>query len=233
MLHCKVVSHWLPPNPEWSLHKSINKTKQCRNFMGFTIKLISSITVTSYLARWLLKSPTFRLFTQPFVQGQIKENQSSASMAFVRGIHRWPMNSPHKGPVTRKIFPFNDVIMESCTGFRLFLHCFVVAFVVCLFVLESILHTFFRVPVPIDDTYMGYIVSDEYYETYLAISASWSCPHHPRHNMVLTNSRANRPICEPRDRFQHKCPHGCNPNGQTEWCRPGSGSVRRSSAIWY
>ena len=27
------------------------------------------------------------------------------------GIHRWPMNCPHKGPVTRKMFPFDDVIM--------------------------------------------------------------------------------------------------------------------------
>ena len=30
---------------------------------------------------------------------------------FVRGIHRWPVNSPHKGPVTRKMFPFDDVIL--------------------------------------------------------------------------------------------------------------------------
>ena len=40
-----------------------------------------------------------------------RKHQSSASLAFVRGIHRWPMNSPHKGPVTRKMFPFDDVIM--------------------------------------------------------------------------------------------------------------------------
>ena len=33
-----------------------------------------------------------------------KNHQSSASPAFVRGIHRWPVNSPHKGPVTRKSF---------------------------------------------------------------------------------------------------------------------------------
>ena len=39
--------------------------------------------------------------------------QSSASLAFVRGIHRWPVNSPHKRPVTRKIFPFDDVIMTT------------------------------------------------------------------------------------------------------------------------
>ena len=41
------------------------------------------------------------------------KHQSSASLAFVRGIHRWPVNSPHKGPVTRKMFPFDDVIMET------------------------------------------------------------------------------------------------------------------------
>ena len=37
--------------------------------------------------------------------------QSSASLAFVRGIHRSPVNSPHKGPVTRKMIPLDDVIM--------------------------------------------------------------------------------------------------------------------------
>ena len=40
--------------------------------------------------------------------------QSSASLAFVRGIHSEPVNSPHKWPVTRKMFPFDDVIM--CFG---------------------------------------------------------------------------------------------------------------------
>ena len=40
-----------------------------------------------------------------------RKHQSSASLAFVRGIHRWPVNSPHKGPVTRKMIPFDDVIM--------------------------------------------------------------------------------------------------------------------------
>ena len=40
-----------------------------------------------------------------------RKYQSSASLAFVRWIHRRPVNSPHKRPVTRKIFPFHDVIM--------------------------------------------------------------------------------------------------------------------------
>ena len=42
-----------------------------------------------------------------------RKHQSSASLAFERGIHRGPVNSPHKWPVTRKIFPFDDVIMHS------------------------------------------------------------------------------------------------------------------------
>ena len=40
--------------------------------------------------------------------------QSSTSLAFVRWIHRRPVNSPHKCPVTRKMFPFDDVIMKEC-----------------------------------------------------------------------------------------------------------------------
>ena len=44
-----------------------------------------------------------------------RKYQSSASLAFVRGIHRWPVNSPHKWPVTRKMFPFDDVLMD-CIG---------------------------------------------------------------------------------------------------------------------
>ena len=40
-----------------------------------------------------------------------RKHRSSVSLAFVRGIHRWPVNSPHKGPVTWKIFSFDDVIM--------------------------------------------------------------------------------------------------------------------------
>ena len=40
-----------------------------------------------------------------------RKHQSPASLAFVRGVHRRPVNSPHKGPVTRKMFPFDNVIM--------------------------------------------------------------------------------------------------------------------------
>ena len=40
-----------------------------------------------------------------------RKHQSSASLAFVQGIHHWQVNSPHKRLVTRKMFSFDDVIM--------------------------------------------------------------------------------------------------------------------------
>ena len=138
--------------------------------------------MTLWWARWSLKSPASRLFTQRFIQSQIRENskaplplqwrhnghdsvsnhqphdcllnrlfrrrsnktskfrvtgfcvgnlpgtgQFPAQMAsyaenvsiwwrhhalvLVRRIHRWPVNSPHKGPVKRKMFPFDDGFM--------------------------------------------------------------------------------------------------------------------------
>ena len=40
-----------------------------------------------------------------------RKHQNFTSLAFMRVIHRWPVNYPHKWPVTRKMFPFDDVIM--------------------------------------------------------------------------------------------------------------------------
>ena len=74
-----------------------------------------------------------------------RKRQSSASLAFVRGIHRGPVNSPHNWPVTRKMFPLDDAIMLvrnvdiisaflvfclvlscfSCTGLQLYVFQFV------------------------------------------------------------------------------------------------------------
>ena len=48
-----------------------------------------------------------------------KTHQSSASLSFVREIHRRPVNSPHKWPVTRKMFPFDDVIIRIFVLFEL------------------------------------------------------------------------------------------------------------------
>ena len=53
------------------------------------------------------------VYSTVYLGADQRKPQSFASLAFVRGIHRWPVNSPHKGPVTRKMFPFHDVIMGA------------------------------------------------------------------------------------------------------------------------
>ena len=45
-----------------------------------------------------------------------KKASTCASLDFVRGIHQWPVNSPYKWPVTRKMFPFDDVTMAIETS---------------------------------------------------------------------------------------------------------------------
>ena len=51
-----------------------------------------------------------------------RKHQSSAPLAFLRGIHRGPVNSPHKGPITRKMFPFDDLIMWKYTQVTITTH---------------------------------------------------------------------------------------------------------------
>ena len=48
--------------------------------------------------------------------GVNKKYQSSASLHFVGGIHRWPVDPPHKKPATRNMFSFDDVIMTRIRG---------------------------------------------------------------------------------------------------------------------
>ena len=55
------------------------------------------------------------VYSTVYLGADQRKHQSSASLAFVRGIHRVPVNSPHKWPVTRKMFPFDDVIMKAQT----------------------------------------------------------------------------------------------------------------------
>ena len=60
-----------------------------------------------------------------------RKHQSPASLAFMGGIHRWPVNSPHKWLVTRKMFPFDDIILcfvdfkfrALCKVARVFVFC--------------------------------------------------------------------------------------------------------------
>ena len=52
------------------------------------------------------------LFHTHYNDADQRKHQSSTSLTFVMGIHRWPGYFPHKGPVTQKTVPFDDVIMQ-------------------------------------------------------------------------------------------------------------------------
>ena len=95
-------------------------TKSRRNFRDFFLCVCQSHTLVFHRRKSVhyndvIRSPMASQITSlTIVYSAIQtKHQSSASMAFVRGIHRWPVNSPRKWPVTRKMFPFDDVIMYS------------------------------------------------------------------------------------------------------------------------
>ena len=71
-----------------------------------------NITVMSQWVTWRLKSPASGLFNQSFVYAYIMKNHISATLTFVRWIRRLPVDSLHKGPMMRNIFPFDDVIVK-------------------------------------------------------------------------------------------------------------------------
>ena len=63
-----------------------------------------------------------------FLCADQRKHQSSASLAFMRGIHWQPVNSPHKGPVLQKMFSFDDVIMAStCLTLQFLFKAYLVA----------------------------------------------------------------------------------------------------------
>ena len=73
------------------------------------------ITVTSLWAWWRPKSPASWWFAQPFVEAQIKENSKAPRHGPLRREFtggRW-IPLAHKGPLTRKMFPIYDVIMNA------------------------------------------------------------------------------------------------------------------------
>ena len=66
------------------------------NIMGAIASQITSLTI---------------VYSTVYSDTVQRRHQSSASLAFVWGIHRGPLNPPHTWPVTREMFPFDDVIM--------------------------------------------------------------------------------------------------------------------------
>ena len=127
------------PFPAWLTKQTCNHTdwggispKICTRFCS-ALFCCDCIISFFYWFLWYIYSPIFHysnvimgaiasqitnptiIYSTVYSGADQRKHQSSASLAFVRGIHRWPVNSPHKWPVTRKMFPFDDVIiLQGC-----------------------------------------------------------------------------------------------------------------------
>ena len=72
------------------LQKLTKISSHCSDvIMGMMASQITSLTI---------------VYSNVYSGADQRKHQSSVSLAFVRGIYRWPVNSLHKGPVTRKCF---------------------------------------------------------------------------------------------------------------------------------
>ena len=90
----------------------------CMAFM--TSWVLASQTITVHYDDVIMSTIASQITSLTIVYSTVyssadqSKHQSSASLAFVWEIHRGPVNFPHKWPVTRKMFPFDDVIMTKC-----------------------------------------------------------------------------------------------------------------------
>ena len=99
-----------------------------------------NFTVTSSWARWYLKITGASIVHSTVCSGvDQRKRQSAASLALLRGIHRWPVNSPHKGPVTWKLFSF-DVIMFKKSWLLYTIGCTIIMTEYLYFVISDKVH---------------------------------------------------------------------------------------------
>ena len=129
--HNIVVVYWPPGSKEYNYfiqytvtwhdnHCRKNGNKTCRIEHVDRIIFGHSLTVTHYsdviMGATASQITSLTMVYSTFYSGaDLRKHQSSAPLAFARGIHRRPVNSPHKWPVTQKMFPFDDVIMNGQT----------------------------------------------------------------------------------------------------------------------
>ena len=83
----------------------------------FAIKTwCKTFVCNSMLNKPLSESESESVYSTVYSGADHRKHQISASLAFVEGIHRRPVNSPYKWPITREMFLFYDVIMEIQGG---------------------------------------------------------------------------------------------------------------------
>ena len=128
------MSYWGETNATTSMkHLVLNISRICNMFAHFIISQNwyyagnwSSDVIMSAMAPQITSLTI--AYSTVYSRRRSKKHQSSASRAFVRGIHRWPVNSQDKGPViwkyfhlmTSSWFPCHDVSMLKALYFQCF-----------------------------------------------------------------------------------------------------------------
>ena len=147
--HCVITSHEYTRN-----YYITEKNKAAQNREHISLDILNIHISCAWLGEWnthyddvtmslMASQITSLTIVNPTVYSGAdkRKHQSSASLAFGRGIHRGPMNSPHKWPVTRKMFPFENVITKICIGISVYINIYNHVYV-CLFISRYIISIF-------------------------------------------------------------------------------------------
>ena len=119
---CNVISYWLGAYTKWSLLISycsgghgvaIISIKLFFNDFYFSLLCSYCTVLLSHYSDIIMSVMASQIVCLTVYSGaDQRKHHSSVSLAFVWGIHWWPVNFLHKGPVTRKMFPIDDIIMS-------------------------------------------------------------------------------------------------------------------------
>ena len=111
-------SYWRPPTTQTRRAGSstFSETVSIQVLVSVTVFLCHYYDVIMGAMASQITSLTIVYSTVDWGADQ-RRPQSSASLAFVREIHRWPVNSPHKWASNAEMFPFDDVIMMVIASF--------------------------------------------------------------------------------------------------------------------
>ena len=108
--------------PVWHILWSTLKTDCCHHakfVLSFGTAYLCNDNMWCHYSDVIMSSMTFRFTGVSIVYSTVcsdadqRKHHSSTLLALVTGIHQWRVNSLHKEPVTREIFPFDDIIMTT------------------------------------------------------------------------------------------------------------------------
>ena len=98
----RTIQSWISIPQKWAMifiHNAVKKMHKCNWGHSLRWRHNESDGFSNH-------QPYAYVYSIVYSGADQRKHQSSASLAFVRGIRRWPVNSSHNGPVTRKMFPF-------------------------------------------------------------------------------------------------------------------------------